>query len=61
MNMRLSQLLLAVGLLGTLLLARATPVAAKMREVQRYPREANADGSFKCYPDGCSLFGLCCS
>ena len=61
MNMRLSQLLLAVALLGTLALASARPVAARTRDVQRYPREANADGSFKCYPDGCSLFGLCCS
>ena len=40
-------------------LAAATATAGS--RPQRYPRSANDDGSFRCYPDGCSSLGLCCS
>jgi hypothetical protein len=61
MNLCLSRLLLAGALVGALAVTSTTPLAARMQNVQRYPREANADGSFRCYADGCPLFGLCCS
>lgn len=46
-----------------LVLLSSLPVrsAEARTAVPRYPREANEDGTFQCYPDGCSPFGLCCS
>jgi len=53
-----------VGVATALCLLSSGPVAVAATagaRPQRYPRAANDDGSFRCYPDGCSSFGLCCS
>lgn len=61
MNRSTFRAMLATAVLGTLVLTQPTLVVAKVKTVERYPREANADGSFKCYPDGCPFLGPCCS
>lgn len=53
--------LLVVALTACLAVTATADLSARQAGAQRYPRSWNEDGTARCYPDGCDLFGPCCS